>query len=103
MSIKKQNLKTEQLCKVTFKVVNGNGLDAHKIKILGEFNNWNPQTEPMKKLKGGVFTQVIKLETGREYQFRYLVDDYFWENEPEADKLVPSGVDPLEYNSVIVL
>ena len=103
MSIKKQYLKKEPVCKVTFRVANGHGLEAQNIKLLGEFNSWDPATEPMKKLKSGEFTQVLKLETGKEYQFRYLVDGVFWENDPEADKLVPNGFDKDDYNSVIAL
>ena len=103
MSIKKQYLKKEPVCKVTFRIANGHGLEANDIKLLGDFNNWDASIESMKKLKSGEFTQVVKLETGREYQFRYFVDGAFWENEPEADKLVPNGFDRDDYNSVIVL
>lgn len=103
MSIKKQYLKKEPVCKVTFKFANGYGVDAQTVKILGEFNNWDSDTEPMSKLKSGDFSQILKLEPGKEYQFKYLVDGIFWENEPEADKLVPNGIDKEDYNSVIVL
>lgn len=103
MSIKKQYLKKEPVCKVTFKFANGHGMDAQSVKILGEFNGWDQSAEPMNHLKGGEFSQTLKLEQGREYQFRYLVNDVFWENEPEADKLVPNGIDRDDYNSVVVL
>lgn len=57
----------------------------------------------MNKLKSGDFTQALKLETGREYQFRYLVNDHYWANEPEADKQLHNGINEGENNSVIVL
>jgi len=103
MILKKEYLKKEQLCRVTFQMANGNGLYARDIKIIGEFNNWDLDTKPMNKPRDGIFTQVLELEVNQEHQFRYLVDDLFWENEPEADDLVPSGIDEEDYNSVIVL
>lgn len=103
MSIKKQYLKKEPVCKVTFRIANDHGQSSSAIKILGEFNNWNPKAEPMNKLKSGEFTQTLKLDPGREYQFRYLIDDNIWDNEPEADKYVPNGIVSGDYNSVIVL
>ena len=103
MSIKKQYLKKAPVCKVTFKFANGHGANAESVKIVGEFNNWDQSIEPMSKLKSGEFSQTLKLEPGKEYQFRYLVDDIHWENEPEADKLVLNGIDRDDYNSVVVL
>jgi hypothetical protein len=44
----------------------------------------------------------LNLEIGREYQFRYLVDDKEWENDMEADKFVPTPYGDSE-NSVIVV
>ncbi|RKD91521.1 isoamylase early set domain-containing protein [Mangrovibacterium diazotrophicum] len=103
MSIKRQYLKGKQLYKVTFRLINGNGLDAKNIRIIGEFNDWDFASEPMEKSEGGVFTKVLELDADQEYQFRYLVDNKFWENDPDADDLVPSGTGKEDYNSVIVL
>lgn len=33
---------------------------------------------------------TVDLEPGREYQFRYLVNDETWLNDPQADKYVPN-------------
>ena len=55
---------------------------------------------PMKKTKG-VWSVSLDLETGKEYQFRYLIDGTNWENDPEADKFVPSGLG--SENSVLAL
>jgi len=56
----------------------------------------------MKKLKSGAFTTTLDLETGKEYQFRYLLDKKIWENERDADKLIPTPYGDSE-NSVIVI
>lgn len=103
MIIKKEYVKRDKICRVVFRMMNGNGLYARNIKIVGEFNNWDKKTKPMKKVKDGEFIQEVELEANKEYQFRYLVDDFFWENEPEADGLVHSGIDEEDYNSIIVV
>ncbi len=102
MSLKKQFLKSKPTCKVTFtveaEVING----VKEVAILGEFNNWDPSEDTMRKLKDGSFTKTIELEVGHEYQFRYLVDGEHWMNETEADKYLYSGV-AAEQNSVVAL
>ncbi len=103
MSIKKQYLKSEPVCKVAFRVAKEQAQNANTVKIVGDFNDWNKDCEPMKKLKSGDFTQTIKLNSGVEYQFKYLIDDTCWENDPEADKMVPNGIVEGEFNSVIDL
>lgn len=94
MSIKKQFLKTKPVCKVTFKVSADDAGNAKTIQVLGDFNGWDKSAAPMKALKSGGFTQTINLETGKEYQFRYLVDGENWMNDPEADAKVTN-----EFNS----
>lgn len=102
MSIKKQYLKTKPICKVTFKIEKEQSGGAGKVYLVGDFNNWNEISDEMKALKDGSFTITLDLETGREYQFRYLADGKNWINEPEADKFVPSGFGDAE-NAVVVL
>mgnify|MGYP003573662284 FL=1 len=103
MSIKKQYLKSKPECKLTFRVTKEEAQSAETVAIVGEFNEWNKDAEPMKKLKSGDFTQTLNLETGREYQFKYLVNNTTWANETEADKVVPNGIVEGEFNSVIEL
>lgn len=102
MSIKKQFLKSKPVCKVTFvvdtEVING----AETVAILGDFNNWDPSANSMKKLKDGSFKTTLDLESEKEYQFRYLVDGAKWINDENADKFVAAGI-ANEENSVIAL
>ena len=102
MSLKKQFLKSKPLCKVTFSVDASLIEGAKEVALLGEFNAWDPSDFAMRKLKDGSFTKTIELETGREYQFRYLVDGTRWINDNEADKYAHSGV-AAEENSVVAL
>jgi len=102
MSIKKQYLKTKEICKVTFTVPATAGNGAYKAQVVGDFNDWSISATPMKRSKKGIFTTSVNLKKGREYQFRYLFDDDRWDNDAEADRFAdtPYG-DAL--NSVIVI
>lgn len=97
--IKKQFLKSKPVCKATFTLPAEAAPEARTVEIVGDFNNWDAgQAITMKKQKD-VFKAVVELETGKEYQFRYLIDGQAWENDWEADAYVstPFGVD----NSVV--
>ena len=102
MSIKKQYLKTKPVCKVTFRISEEIGNSAGTAHVVGEFNNWDFYSTPMKKLKKGAFTATLNLEKGREYQFRYLLDNKNWENDASADGFMPTPFGDSE-NSVIAL
>jgi len=101
MSLKKQYSKTKQECKVTFKLVKEIAGFAQKVNLAGDFNNWDIENLPMKKLKSGEFTASIDLEKGKEYQFKYLIEGKEWLNEEEADKYVLTEFQ--SENSVIIL
>lgn len=98
----KKYLKTKPICKVTFKVLKKEIGAAQSVKIIGEFNGWDLDATPMRKLKSGDFSYNIDLDKDKAYQFRYLVDNEKWVNDEKADAYLPSpfpGVD----NSVITL
>jgi hypothetical protein len=42
----------------------------------------------MEKFKDEDYCIELDLEAGREYQFRYLIDELKWENDRNADKYV---------------
>jgi 1,4-alpha-glucan branching enzyme len=102
MSIKKQFLKSKPVCKVTFQIPEEIGNSAKTAHVVGEFNGWNALATPMKKLKTGAFSTRLDLEQGREYQFRYLLDENNWQNDVDADKFVTTPFGDSK-NSVIVL
>lgn len=81
MAIKKQFLKTKPVCKVTFTV---SAEDAKKVTVAGNWNNWNVKAERLKKLKNGTFKGTVNLEVGQAYEFKYVVDGE-WKNEDNAD------------------
>lgn len=76
-------------------------MNAQEVKVLGDFNNWSTADACSMKVSGAEYQAVIELETGRNYQFRYLVDNCKWMNDGQADAYMPNpfGVE----NSVVVL
>jgi 1,4-alpha-glucan branching enzyme len=91
MSIKKKFLKTRPVCKVTFRVAKDDAPNAKSIHLAGDFNGWDKWGTPMKRLKGGSFRLTLDFSTGKDYQFRYLIDGQTWLNDPQADGYVSSG------------
>ena len=82
MAITKNYLKTKPVCKVTFTIPEA---EAEKVAVVGDFNNWKPAKKyELKKLKNGNFKGTIDLEKGTSYQFRYLVDGAY-KNDEQAD------------------
>ncbi len=102
MSLTKQFLKSKPLCKVTFTLQSDVVADAKNVALLGDFNSWDASANILKKQKDGSFRAIVELETGKEFQFRYLLNNDLWLNETEADKFVASGVSA-DQNSVVVL
>lgn len=100
MAIKKQYLKNKPVCKVTFTLPKEAAPEASSVSVVGEFNDWNIYATPMKKFKNGSFKVTVDLEAGRDYQFRYLVDENTWENDWDADKYVRSDFGNCD-NSVV--
>ncbi len=99
--LKKQYLKSKNICKVTFRLPKEAAQDAKSVTIVGDFNKWNITETKMKKLSNGDFSLTLELPCDREYSFRYLIDANRWEKDWFADKHIPgdSGVD----DSVVVV
>jgi len=102
VSLKKQYLKKKPICKVTFSIPASQSNNAETVYVVGDFNNWSTSATPMKRSKTGLFEASVNLETGREYQFRYLYDNHLWDNETEADKFAATSFKDAR-NSVLVL
>jgi hypothetical protein len=100
--IKRQYLKSRNTCKVTFTLPRIAAKDAKSVFVVGDFNNWNVYANPMKRLKNGEYTTRIELDPGREYQFRYLIDQSRWENDWNADKYIKNPYGDSD-NSVIIV
>ena len=102
MGIQKKILKSKPVCKVTFIMPKEAAESAKIVHIVGDFNNWEKESTPLKKLKTGTFKITLDLPLGQEYQYRYLVDNNIWENDWDADKYVSSPYSDAE-NSVAIV
>jgi 1,4-alpha-glucan branching enzyme len=100
--IKKNYTRDTGLCAVTFIISSEQAAGHDSFNLVGDFNNWSKTDTPLKKKKDGTFEISLPLASGKEYQFRYLVDNTHWENDWNADKYVlnPYGN---EENSVILV
>jgi len=99
--IRKEYLNNTNLCRVTFKLPKEAADGSERVCIVGDFNNWDISANPMTKTKNEDWTARLDLETGKEYQFRYLIDESRWENDWDADRYVKSCYGDCD-NSVIV-
>lgn len=92
----KKFIKSKPVVDVTFQLPRE--VQANKAVVAGEFNNWDTTANPMHKSRG-VWKTTLKLATGREYQFRYMVNDSEWHNDDAADSYVSNNLGGI--NSVI--
>ena len=79
--VQKTYYKTKDYCKVKFTM---NFDNAETMEILGLNSDWNNAVN-MSKKKDGSFTCDINLPKDSHHEFKYLVNDNIWINEPEAD------------------
>ena len=56
--------------------------EAKEVSLVGNFNQWNSQANPMKKDKKGIWKVTLSLEPGR-YEYRFIADGN-WENDPHV-------------------
>jgi 1,4-alpha-glucan branching enzyme len=60
--------------------------EAKEVSLVGNFNQWNSQANPMKKDKKGIWKVTLSLEPGR-YEYRFIVDGN-WVNNPSCSSCV---------------
>jgi 1,4-alpha-glucan branching enzyme len=58
------------------------------VSVLGDFNNWDPLANPLKKRSNGTCSAVVELPAGSVHRFKYLAADGTWFCDPEADAVV---------------
>ena len=65
-------------------------IQGERVYLVGDFNNWDETAQPMLRDDDGSFFITLELEKGREYQFRYLINNDEWHNDWHADRYVPN-------------
>ncbi|NER12562.1 glycoside hydrolase [Leptobacterium flavescens] len=82
MAIQKKYLKSKPVCKVTFTVP---AAEAERVVVVGDFNDWSQESSILKKLKNGNFKGTFDLPKGNAYEFRYIIDGNYV-NDETADR-----------------
>jgi 1,4-alpha-glucan branching enzyme len=54
--------------------------------VVGDFNEWNPEADPMVRRSNGTFSAVVSLVADATYRFRYRSGDGTWFNDDAADE-----------------
>ena len=86
--LKKSYSKTKPVCKVTFTLPVEGVQGGKEVRILGDFNNWSWENGTKMKAGKKEFSAAVELEAGKNYEFRYLIDNHIWENDWAADGYV---------------
>ena len=104
MSVVKNYTKTGSKCRVTFKLNSelARHFHAEQVVVVGDFCDWAREKGlKMKVLKDGSFSLTTTLPSGRDYHFKYLINDQLWENDEAPDDWVNDGSG--NYNSLLHL
>lgn len=101
MSLEKKYLKSKPICKVKFVAPEPLAESAKTIYLAGDFNDWKYEATKLRRQKDGRFATTLDLETGNEYEYRFVLDGEVWENDYSADKYVPNSIGV--ENSVVVV
>jgi 1,4-alpha-glucan branching enzyme len=86
--MKKKPVANSNKVSVTFELPPDVSSDT--VYVVGDFNNWDTASTPMKRLKDGTWSTTVRLAPGT-YRFRYYGADGSWYNDESADGSEPSG------------
>ncbi len=84
--VQKIYLKKKDYCKVKFTF---NAENAETVEIMGLNSDWE-NSIVMSRKKDGSFTCDVSLPKNTQHEFKYLVNETLWLNEPEADSENPN-------------
>jgi hypothetical protein len=54
-------------------------------------NNWDRDSLPFRHTRAGNWEIEVEMDQGREYRFRYLLDEVHWRYDWHADKHAPNS------------
>lgn len=63
-------------------------LEIDHAAVVGDFNGWDAEADPMTKGPDGRWSATLSLEPGVAYRFRYHLGQDRWENDWNADDYV---------------
>ena len=71
--------------------------DAKKVSVVGNFNDWNKDTNTM-KLENGIWKCSVSLKPGK-YEYQFVVNDTDWIVDPKSGNAVKNKYEGM--NSII--
>jgi 1,4-alpha-glucan branching enzyme len=86
--IHKQRSYGDDVVLVTFELPTIVG--GERVHLVGDMNAWNQNDMPMHRNGNDTWQITLPLQTGRDFQFRYLVDGQRWYNDWAADSYAPN-------------
>ncbi|MGC9357402.1 MAG: isoamylase early set domain-containing protein [Anaerolineae bacterium] len=94
--LKRKGFRDSDKVKVTFVLPD----DAPRASVVGDFNDWDPNANPLIRRSNHTYSTSVILEPGKRYAFRYRTLDGEWFNEEGADAQEPNEFG--EVNSIII-
>lgn len=94
--LRRKGFRNKDKVKVTFVLPDG----SPKASVVGDFNDWNPEANPLIRRSNHTYSTAVELDEGRRYEFRYRLENGEWWNEEDADAQVQNEFG--ETNSVIL-
>jgi 1,4-alpha-glucan branching enzyme len=85
--IRKESVGKDEV-KVTFSVID----DGRPVSVIGDFNEWNPQTHPLRRRSNGTRSVAVVFDCGHQARFRYLAADDCFFDDPDGDAIEPNGI-----------
>lgn len=64
---------------------------AGSVALAGDFNRWNPSASPFTKQPNGIWRAEIELPPPGSYQYKFLVNDEQWTDDPGNGMKSPDG------------
>ena len=68
--------------RVTFALPDGEPSGA--VSVVGNFNDWNPLTHPLRRRANGTRSAVVTVPAGSTLHFRYLAEGGMWFDDETA-------------------
>jgi 1,4-alpha-glucan branching enzyme len=79
--IRRKRIHNQAQVKITFVLP----ADHIPTSVVGSFNDWNPNANPLRRRNNGTRSATVTLPAGHRYTFRYLCSNGHWCGERMAD------------------
>ncbi len=94
--LKRKSFRGKDKIKVTFVLPEG----SPKAAVVGDFNDWNPEANPLMRRSNQTYSSSVELAKGQRYAFRYQLAAGGWLDEEDADAKEPNEFG--SSNSIII-